>query len=358
MRRFVRRVGAIVLLIVVLCAVPVAGVELTCKAPVALRENYTPLVDAADRRAEGDSFLTYPEWSIVYAYADLAGVMRQSSESSFDYLAAVGNFWTSLCGATRTASATGSATLDQRMTNYIIGLSFSAEMLVKGFWERTIGALSVSSRGEQRTQEDAFALRVADDYAAFLQQTPWYEFPFWEKLERFWSDVPLRGDHIVRKIERRVALSLEWGGKSFYAAALRTLAGVAPAALTIRSVVKDVSPDDVAAIPQMTKIRDVDNGLTLIETPRYAAFTNILRALATRQKTVVEIAGNRRILTTVLVPAGVMLEAGGAREIFSLPMQSRPGWRRVGLDTDVGVLTAQITAVERQGAVFEHAYDY
>ena len=48
----------------------------------------------------------------------------------------------------------------------------------------------------------------------------------------------------------------------------------------------------------------------------------------------------------------------GATELFAIPIQSRPGWRRLGLDVEVKKLTALIGEVERQGDEFEHAYDY
>jgi hypothetical protein len=83
-----------------------------------------------------------------------------------------------------------------------------------------------------------------------------------------------------------------------------------------------------------------------------------VRGLGARGRTVEEIAGNRRILATVLAPAGASLDAAGASLIFSLEIQSRPGWRRAGLDIEVPQLTRVISAVESRGAVFEHAYDY
>ena len=33
-------------------------------------------------RREADSYLSFPEWHIVYAYEDLAGVLQQGNESS------------------------------------------------------------------------------------------------------------------------------------------------------------------------------------------------------------------------------------------------------------------------------------
>jgi hypothetical protein len=73
---------------------------------------------------------------------------------------------------------------------------------------------------------------------------------------------------------------------------------------------------------------------------------------------VVEIAGNRRILTTLIAPRGAAIDAPGSTQIFTIPLQAKPGWQRIGLDTEVPMITAVIVAAERQGATFEHAYDY
>ena len=96
--------GGLLAVLVAAIAIPVASVEYGCVAPAATPRTTAPLVDAADRRQLGDSYLTYPEWYIVHAYADLAGVTRQSSESAYDYLTGIGGFWSSLCRATEIAS--------------------------------------------------------------------------------------------------------------------------------------------------------------------------------------------------------------------------------------------------------------
>jgi hypothetical protein len=367
MRKWLRRILRAFLFLlaglVILAIVPITYVETSCKSSAApagstkLDRLPSDLWDGGYRRAEGDSYLTYPEWHIVHAYADLAGVTRQSSESAFDYFSSITGFWSSLCRATQTASSIGPVTVDQRVTDYIIGSSFSLEMGVQGLYERTIGALTVLTRGDAPTPEDAFNQRFLDDYAAFLQQTPWYAYPFKNELQRFWRETPWTGNAPIRAGERRFALSLEYATKWGYGAAMRLLAGLSPADLRIRSAVRRTSPAE--AWPEgVTPVRDLDDHTTLIETARYQAFTDILRKLGQRGDLVVEIAGNRRILTTVLAPLGSVLDSPGAREIFSIPIQSRPGWRRIGFDTDVPALAALIGNVERQGATFEHAYDY
>jgi hypothetical protein len=359
--KWLRRGLAALAIVVVLAAAPIVYVETRCQAtPEAAQVVAHPLdiQEAGYRRAEGDSYLTYPEWYIVHAYTDLAGVARQSSESAFDYFASVTGFWRSLCRATVAAGRVGPVTSDQKTTNYIIGLSFTAEMSAIGAYERTIGAATVLARGSQRTAEDAFALAVADDYAAFLQQTPWYRYPFWPTLQRFWRETPFAQGNLLRSFERRFALTLEYGGKAIYAVAIGALAGYSPADLRLISVVDRLGPEDLATDPKIKKLRDIGDNATLIETPRYQEYTEILRRLGARGRNVVEIAGNRRILATVLAPADLKLATPGASEIFNLPIQSRPGWRRVGLDAEVGALTRLIGVVEKQGAEFEHAYDY
>jgi len=343
-----------------LSGIPVAIVETQCTAsPQAQTTDKGFVVKIPGyQRAEGDSYLTFPEWYIVYAYDDLAGVTRQSSESSFDYLQSIRGFWTSLCGSTATAGAIGPVTLDQRVTNYIIGVSFTAEMALKGLYERTIGALTVLARGVERTPEDEFAQRLLDDYAAFLRQTPWYRYPFGPELIRFWKETPVNGGNPVRKVERRIALTLEYAGKAVYTQAIGWLAGYSPADLTIMSVVDGLDDTDLAADKRIRKVAALDGGFVLIETPRYQEFTEVVRGLGARGRNTSEIAGNRRILVTVLTTSQASAGATGSSEIFSIPVQSRPGWRRIGLDVEVAQLTQMIAAVEREAAVFEHAYDY
>jgi hypothetical protein len=362
LRRYALFVGLVFLAFVAACASQIAYVQYGCTpAGTATTSSAGFAIDEPKyTRAEGDSFLTYPEWYIVYAYADLAGVTRASSESAFDYLRSISGFWSSLCGARRATSAARPPTQDQMITDYIIGASFTAEMAVQGLYERTIGALTAAWRGSDRTKEDEFNQALLDDYAKFLEQTPWYQYPFADKLSALWKDVPF--EFSLRAVERRLALSLQYGVKSIYAKAIGALAGLSPADLEIGSVV--IAPS-AQALPSDARIRvvrevrssDGRQGI-LIVTPRYQEFTTIIGEVGAKRLSFAEIAGNTRILTTVLVPpdgdsAGVLVMSG-VRPIFETEVQSMPGWRRVGYDTDV----ASVAAFAAAGIRFEHAYDY
>ncbi|MBR0932455.1 hypothetical protein [Bradyrhizobium jicamae] len=362
LRRIAAAVGVAILLFVAFCAAEIGYVQYGCTpdgaAPAAAAG--FAIDDPKYARAEGDTYLTYPEWYIVYAYSDLAGVTRASSESSFDYIGSISGFWSSLCGARRSSSAARPASQDQMLTDYIIGSSFTAEMAVQGLYERTIGALAVAWRGPKPAREDAFNQALLDDYAKFLEQTPWYQYPFSDKLSALWHDVPFEPS--LRAIERRFSLSLQYGVKSLYAKAIGALAGLSPADLEIGSVVLAPSAQALPTDSRIRVVREVHAGDgrqgVLMITPRYREFTGIIREVGGKGLSFGEIAGNTRILTTVLVPPGGLPQVAGAKSIFETDVQSMPGWRRVGYDTGVAAVAALPAAVEAHGARFEHAYDY
>jgi hypothetical protein len=344
---------------VVLVAIPIVWTEVGCRGvrvpePVPFKS----VLEPAERREEVNTYLTYPEWSIVHAYEDFAGVTRKGSESDFAYMRSVGNYWSSLCSLTRLGTSRGDIAFDYKLMLYTIGVSFAAEMGIKGAYESTIGRATAWLRGPQRTPEDEFALAVADEYAAFLRQTPWFEFPFATRLGQLWTRTPLWGGNVVRKIERRVGLTLEYAGKAVYARLIAVGAGASgPVALQIRSVVRGLDGSDVAADNRIKVVRTLDDGAGVIETPRYRAFTEVLAGLAARGRTIAEIAGNDDVLVTVRAPQGTAVDRLG-RQLFEVALQARPGWRRVGLDVKVPALASVLLQLREQGVELEHVYDY
>ena len=362
MRRWAKRIAGALAALVLLLAAPVLLIETACTTP---REPGTltraPLVpDRGYARRESDSYLSYPEWHIVYAYEDLAGVVRRGDESGFAYGRQIAGFWTSLCRLSRVVTGRGPVGTDTKVMLYTIGWSFTAELAVKGAYEKTLGRLFEWLRGPGKTAEDEFAARDLQSYAEFLRQTPWYEYPFGWRLLAFWRSTSWRGEDLPRKLERRAVLTAEYATKAVYAALIGYASGAAlgGADLEIQTVVTGLDRADAAREPQLTIVRDLGSGRTLIRTPRYQSYTDLLVRLARRGRDVVEIAGNHRILVTVLAPPGPLPAAPGVAELFEAPIQSRPDRRRVGLDVSVERLAAAIRALEAAGISIEHIYDY
>ena len=93
-------VGAMLMGLVVL-SVPILWIEVGCRTPrdPAARKRPPLVSDSGYARRESDSYLTYPEWHIVYAYDDFAAVLRNGDPSGFAYFGQISEFWSSLLRA-------------------------------------------------------------------------------------------------------------------------------------------------------------------------------------------------------------------------------------------------------------------
>ena len=129
--------AVLICVLLVAAAIPIVVVEAGCgqrRHPWDPGRPLTDIQDAGYRRAEGNSFLTYPEWYIVHAYTDLAGVTRRSSEVRLRiWTARSPGFWTEPvpCDGDGAKNRAG----DGRSTHHQLcdqASSFSLEMAVQG----------------------------------------------------------------------------------------------------------------------------------------------------------------------------------------------------------------------------------
>ena len=194
--------------------------------------------------------------------------------------------------------------------------------MAKAAYEETVGRLVAMLRGEVRAPLDDLSAEQAAEYAAFLQQVPWYKWDFITDIKELENE----GGESLRDRERRFALGLEYVAKAYYAEVIeQAVAGVGADQLRIRSVVAGLDAGTLGAVPGVTVIETLPEGV-LIETDRYRAFTRILERIATAGGQMVEIAGNDEILFTVTSDAAVMPGA-----LHSFPRQGYGDWRHLVL---------------------------
>src|SRR5262249_18970576 len=152
--------------------------------------------------------------------------------------------------------------------------------------------------------EDRFMADVAADYAKFIHAVPWYEFPFGARLRALWSQPSDGEPWTLRRVERRVAATLELGGKAAWAwvIAKATAGAYEPEASTVLAWAKGRPRDLVAAHPGIRTVERLDARSRLVAIPRYEELTRAVKGLAERHVRLVEIAGNRTILVTLIAP--------------------------------------------------------
>ena len=298
MRRLLRWLGRSVLALILIFALflmPVAYTEIACRSDVE-DTTYKPIVASVWVRPESNTLMTYPEWHIVHAYDDYAKVIETNDPHDFGFIKSIGGFWSSLCSLNQSAGQHGGSDGATKTMVYVIGVSFSVELVLKAAYEETIGRAFAGLGGNPRSPLEDLSAAQAKEYARFLHQIPWYRWDFQKDKQALIN----QNSGSLRDKERRFALGVEYSAKSAYAGVIaKAVASTGQAVLRMRSVITGLDTNALASIEGIDVIRSTDKGI-VIETPRYREFTLIAHAVAYAGGDFVEIAGNDDILFTAI----------------------------------------------------------
>ena len=311
-------------------------------------------------RSEDQTYLTLPEWYIVYSADEYADFIAQNPPSQFPYFQAIGQYWRSyydVCAVTRDKYPFNSG---YHLSLAVIGTSFTVENIFKGIYENTVGRATEWLSSSELTEEDAFARKVAKEYGDFIHTIPWYEFPFDEKFKALWDQTSLWGPNGLRKWERKLALSLEYGLKSIYGWLIRqgTQTAYAPEDLEIQGWAEGISEQVLQQEPQIRLVKPINNQAAIVAIPRYEAFTKIVPRLAHQGVQFVEIAGNDEILITAMADHTWAYDLAEGEFLFAMPILTQPHLKRVAVKAPVKSLHTILTDLENSGVKIEHIYDY
>lgn len=313
------------------------------------------------RRDEGQTFLTHPEWFIVYSSEEYAEWLRTRLPTDFPYLASIGQFWQAYGEARKETRNAYVFNAGYHVMLWVIGASYSAELTLKALYENTIGRFTGWTASGELTEEDRFAHEVAADYGRFIHDAPWYAYRFAPRVKELWSAVPWWGPHVLRKWERRLFLTVEFGFKALYASLIGvgTKTAYTPQAEKMMMVVGGL-PDSVAPAG-LTVLRAIDSTHKLVATPRYDGFHRAVVALAAAAPDAVlkEVAGNDDIVVTGVAPLGWDWRMPGVRTLYALALPTDSTHKRVVMQVRTKALIAlQRALVAQRGLALDHMYDY
>jgi len=312
-------------------------------------------------RAEDATYLTLPEWYVVYSTDEYAAFIADNPPSQFPYFQAVGQFWESwydVCGVTHGRYPLNGG---YQFALVVIGLNFTTENLIRGAYEFTVGRFTEWLSTGELTEEDAYARRVAKDYGDFIHMIPWYDFPFGEKLRGLWTKTSLWGPNPVRKWERKLVLSMDYGVKGFYAWIIRRGADLVyggPDDTKIYGVVEGVNDEMLAGESEIKLVQKINDQQDLVTLTRFEVFTQIVPGLTQNGLRFVEIAGNDEILFTIFAPKSEAYSFDYADYLFDLPILTQAELTRVAVKVRVTDLHLFLQELADKDLRLEHIYDY
>ena len=311
-------------------------------------------------RPESKTYLTLPEWYIVYSTDEYADFIASNSSSDFPYFRTVDQYWQSYVDVCNEIRGRYPFNGDSQFTLAFIGLSFTAENMLKGAYEGTIGKLTDWISSDTPTEEEIYAAQVAQEYGQFMHTVPWYFFPFREKLQGLWSETGLWGPDPVRKWERKLALTLEYGGKSLFSSFTNFGAQATYGGADVEKIyaVTEGLTDDMRS-RDLEVVQEIDGARQLIRVTRFEYFSNTVPGLLERGVKLIEVAGNDEILITLLGAQDADYNFEHGEYLFGLPILTQPGQTRAAIKVGLADLPAFFEELKsREGIQFEHMYDY
>jgi hypothetical protein len=204
-------------------------------------------------------------------------------------------------------------------------------------------------------EEDRYAARVARDYGIFVENRPFYEFPFFHALRGLWSGTRFWGQHPLRKWERKAWLSLDYGIEAIYCGVIRAAShavyGIEEEATY--AWVEHVPEAALSSITRVQELKPLGADSFIIRMPRYQKFTDTAVELLRSGARFAEIAGNRQIMVTAVVPRRGKLQVPAGELLFASQILTDGLSERVALRVPVSELGTVLAKLP-----IEHIYDY
>jgi hypothetical protein len=311
-----------------------------------------------DRRGEEQTFLTFPEWFLVFSPAEYAEFVRTHNPDEFCFWGHIGQFWSSYGQVIHQTRVRGEPTnWGYHVMIMVIGVSTTTEYAIRSAYEQLIGRVSGLWGG--RTAEDDFGARVAQEYVDFIRVRPWYEFDFTARLKRLWTQTSPSGSHPFRKLERRYALTTEYLVKAVYGRIIEKATHTAyEKPILTTSVVVSPWPVCERVPPDVAMVSQPKEDEALLVLPRYQDFMAPATGLAKCGADFQEIAGNHSvILVSALGPLGRPPPSDTEVMIWQ-PIITQPGKEREVLVVPVTKLASVLRGLSAQGLTLEHIFDY
>jgi len=320
-----------------------------------------------EKRPEEQTFYTIPEWYIVYSAEEFAEFLKSNPPSRFPYFSSISQFWRVRDGALRRVEGKYPSNTDYQTMIWVIGLSFSMENALKGIYESTIGRIietisSVPEKSPPTTSEERFMQKIAEEYARFIRDLPWYEFPFRKKLVELWDIEHTHGEPWVRSRERKLYGLLELSAKTLYSGLIKsaTASAYEPEDFFLVAKVSEFSPQKITNLGELRVelVRDAGPEQQIIAIPRYESFSKAAPSLMEQGVRFHEISGNRTIALTVLAPRIWKPDSIETDVFMEWDILTEPDLKRVAIAMPVEHLHRSLPHLGTQKVRLDHIYDY
>lgn len=310
-------------------------------------------------RNQGQTLLTIPEWYLVFNPMEYANFLEdENNPSDFPFFASIDEYW-QLYEKAVAFTDNKYPKNDEYMTMLqVIGISTTIEYMYKGVYENTIGRFTRWT-ANKATPEDDIIKNAHNAYSELIFHEAWYEFDFATWLKKIWIEPEFFGDNFIRKFERKLFFTLEFGFKELYAGVIKYAAKSAydesdgKIYLTLQSEMT-LQPEQIYPGKELA----TDGKEYLLSVPRWGGFTDLIPKLANLDVTFGDISGNDRIALSFLTDEVDPFKPTFGTYLFDSQLVSSDKVKRVIYLVKVSDLTLLLIELKQNGYSVEHIYDY
>jgi hypothetical protein len=317
------------------------------------------LAPAIQIRPGDQTFLTFPEWYLVFGPAEQADYFEHDTATTFPFLVQVDQLWASYGIAYRQVRNNYPFNGGYHLMIAVISVSSTVEFDLKEAYETVIGRLT--DTGTTQTDEDRFYAKYMHDYVRDIGTEGWFLFDFKTRLRMLWTETSWTGPHMLRKWERKYFLTTELVFKIVYAKLIEwaTRATYDPSVEDTEIVVDRLPAGLDLRIPGLKVLHTYPDGSAMILIPREQPFTPESVEIAAEGLQIREVAGhNSAILLSAFVPIDWQESSSNFKVVFTQTVPTKPGIKRIAVATPIPHLTETLRDLTGQHATVEHVFDF
>ena len=309
-------------------------------------------------RDEAQSFLTVPEWYLVFNPKEYADFLEEGNNpSNFPFYASVDEYWTLYDRSMKLVSEAYPRNDEYNTMLKVIGVSVTLEYTAKMLYENTVGRIFSWFSNGTPSDEERTIIQAHRAYSEFIYDKAWYEFKFMPWVAKVWDVSNTAESNWFRKMERTFFFTLEFTFKAAYARLIEWGAKTGYEAPVTEIYLLTSSPDTLQATPDLRLVHE-DGEKKIISITRWGAFTNTILQIADKNDLeILEIGGNDEIVVSVL--------SGNSGEIvlsdellYESRVVTRADRRRQVYLLKVGRLLSFVREAKQKGMEVEHIFDY
>ena len=310
------------------------------------------------KKKEEQTVLTVPEWYLVFNPKEYANyLISGNNPSNFPFYKSIDEYWKLYDRSLILTSKYPRNNEYMSMLN-VIGLSITIEYGIKILYENTIGKFFSFFSNDNISSKEEEITNAHIAYSDFIYNTAFYEFKFFPWVKKVWKEEEYnKGYSSIRKWERVIFFTLEFSFKALYSSLIE-IATKATYDEPNKNIYLELLSKNIIKEQNDLKIIKNINDNYIISIPRWGKFTNQLISLSKQDITIKNIAGNKRIVISLITNVNKNINFKNVKYLYHSDVVTDLKLKRLVYMVEVKDLINFMKYLENQNIKVEHIYDY